>query len=387
MAGAMTGLIAGGGIGGLAAAAALAQRGWSITVFERQPELREAGAGITFSENGLRVLEALGAYDAAMDGANPGTGVELRGVDEEVLDATPLPPRMRLLSSPRRQVLGALQAACARSGVTIVTGREIAGASAGGALRFADGTAAEADLVLGVDGVWSRVRDSLGLAGEHRQTAEGALRTIVAADAADDALFARGRHIESWSGTRRLLIVPLGRGRLYLALTCLASDTDGSRVPVDKATWRASFPHWGHLVERIGTDVTWGVYSIVTTPRWSVGRAAILGDAAHAQPPNLGQGGGMAVQNALALAVALERVQDTAAIPAALAVWEQSVRSLTEHCQKWSVLYGEITTLPDAVRARVVRAAMADPWMVAQLFRAARSEPAGTVASGHHAAG
>src|SRR5574338_267642 len=62
--------IAGAGLGGLTAAAALAQRGWSVRVHERSPELRTAGAGIYVFENGLRVLEAIGAYDAAVAGAH-----------------------------------------------------------------------------------------------------------------------------------------------------------------------------------------------------------------------------------------------------------------------------------------------------------------------------
>lgn len=75
---------------------------------------------------------------------------------------------------------------------------------------------------------------------------------------------------------------------------------------------------------------------------WSSGRTAILGDAAHAQPPNLGQGGGMAMQNGLALATFLEKVQDARDIPEALEAWENNEREIVEHCQKWSCLYGEI---------------------------------------------
>ena len=375
---AKTAVIAGGGIGGLATAVALAQRNWNVQVFERQPQLRESGAGITFSENGLRVLEALGVYEQAMEGANPGTGVELRGRDEMVLDSTPLPSNMRLLSSPRAQVLKALETACTRHGVQVHTGNEVVSATDRGQLRLADGTWVEADLALGIDGIWSKVRTSLGIATTQQQTTEGALRTVISATDEDAPLFERGRHIEVWNGTRRFLIVPLGRGRIYLALTCLSDDTAGRSIPVDVESWSQSFPHWRHLIERIDRDISWNVYSIIKTARWSVGRSAILGDAAHAQPPNLGQGGGMAVQNGLALACMLESAQSRQDIPEALQAWEASVRELTDHCQRWSVLYGEIAELDDAVRNRVISGAMSDPWIRQQLFIPAQSVPIGT---------
>jgi 2-polyprenyl-6-methoxyphenol hydroxylase-like FAD-dependent oxidoreductase len=87
----------------------------------------------------------------------------------------------------------------------------------------------------------------------------------------------------------------------------------------------------------------------------------------------------MAMQNGLALATFLEKVQDARDIPEALEAWENNEREIVEHCQKWSCLYGEISALPDAVRTQVVRSAMANPWSYAQIFRAASHMPTGTV--------
>src|SRR5262249_55769633 len=109
----------------------------------------------------------------------------------------------------------------------------------------------------------------------------------------------------------------------------------------------------------------------------SKGHAAILGDAAHAQTPNLGQGGGMAMQNALALAVALEGVSRREDIPKALAEWEQRERPIIEHCQKWASLYGEIANLPDRLRSLLYKKAMSDPWVAGQIFKAANHVPTG----------
>jgi 2-polyprenyl-6-methoxyphenol hydroxylase-like FAD-dependent oxidoreductase len=120
------------------------------------------------------------------------------------------------------------------------------------------------------------------------------------------------------------------------------------------------------------------VYSVIRCRQWSSGRTAILGDAAHAQTPNLGQGGGMAMQNGLALAVALKDVKDRRDIPPALEAWEQKERPLVDHCQRWASLYGEVTHLPDDVRSRVIRGAMNDTWIAGAVFRAANHVPTGT---------
>ena len=88
----------------------------------------------------------------------------------------------------------------------------------------------------------------------------------------------------------------------------------------------------------------------------------------------------MAMQSALALAAHMEGLTDRRDIPARLEKWERTERPLAEHCQRWSCLYGEVSTLPDDVRARAVPKAMADPWVRSELLRAARSQPTGTAA-------
>ncbi|WP_118133002.1 NAD(P)/FAD-dependent oxidoreductase [Oceanicella sp. SM1341] len=375
---ALSAAIAGGGLGGLAAATALALRGWEVTVLERQPALRASGSGIYIWENGLKVLGALGAAEAVLAEPFRGLAFEQRDSTNAVIDPGPLPADKRLVTVPRSVLLGALRDAALAAGVTVRTGAEVTGASAHGKLALASGETVRADLVVGADGVWSMCRRALGLELSHEQTVEGALRTLVPGTQADLGEDGRDRYIENWNGTRRLLITPISRSEIYLALTCPGSDSAGRQIPVDIASWAASFPHWAHLIGRIGPEVSWGLYSTIRVKSWSAGRAALIGDAAHAQPPNLGQGGGMAMQNGLALACHLEGVRDARDIPAALAAWEAAERELVDHCQKWSCLYGEATFLPDAVRARVVAAAMADPWVQGQVARAANSTPTGT---------
>lgn len=185
------------------------------------------------------------------------------------------------------------------------------------------GAHAEADLAIGADGVWSMVRRSLGLELFHQQTDEGALRTIIPGTPEDLGPDGQDKYIECWSGERRFLITPLNHREIYLALTCQKTDLSGKKSPLDKDSWKTSFPRWAHLIDRTDQILAWAPYSIVKVRSWSSGRTAIIGDAAHAQPPNLGQGGGMAMQSALALAVHLEGIADRRRIPDRLAQWEE----------------------------------------------------------------
>ncbi|BAN47257.1 NAD(P)/FAD-dependent oxidoreductase [Metapseudomonas resinovorans] len=377
MSNAFKAIIAGGGFGGLTAATALAQRGWSVTVYERQHELRASGSGIYIWENGLRILDAIGAQVVSRDSFH-GRAMEQRDRNNQVIDPGDFPPSVRLVTVARKDLLNGLRDAALRAGVEIRTGAEVIGAGAAGDLHFAGARSAQADLAIGADGVWSAVRRALGLELFHQQTDEGALRAIIPGTQEDLGFDGQGKYIELWSGSRRLLITPLNRHEIYLAFTCQKDDLAGKASPLDKAAWIASFPHWAHLIERVDTLLPWAPYSIVKVKAWSAGRTALIGDAAHAQPPNLGQGGGMAMQSGLALATFLEDLEDRRDIPERLQAWEAHERELAEHCQRWSCLYGEVSVLPDDARSRIIHHGMADPWVRSQILRAAQSQPTGT---------
>src|ERR1700761_3567754 len=373
-------IIAGAGFGGLTAAAALAQRGWEVVVYERQSEVRAAGSGIYVWENGLRVLDAIGAE---VSGNYPfrGRAIEQRDHLNVVIDDGALPPDLRLITIPRKELLGAIRTAAEKAGVVIKTGSEVIGATAWGELQFAAGRTESADLAIGADGIWSTVRAALGLELFHEQTFEGALRAIIPGTQAELGEGGQDKYIECWNGDRRFLITPLSHGEIYLAFTCPKSDEAGRCDPFDHASWSQSFPAWRHLIERVSAILTWSPYSIIGVKAWSAGHTAILGDSAHAQPPNLGQGGGMAMQSGLALGAHLEGLSDPRDIPERLAAWERTERPLMEHCQKWSKLYGEISFLPNDVRERVIKHGLADPYVREQMSRAARSIPTGSKAA------
>jgi 2-polyprenyl-6-methoxyphenol hydroxylase-like FAD-dependent oxidoreductase len=366
--------IAGAGFAGLTAACALAQRGWSVRVHERADRLRTTGAGIYIYENGLRVLEAVGAYADAVQGAPFAHTRQVRDGSDRLI-AVHRWSGSRVFSIVRQNVINALAAAAARAGVEIVTGSAAAGATPEGELILADGRRLKADLIVGADGSNSRVRDSLGLLAKRKFLVDGCTRLLMEKTAAERAASDGATTVEYWSGTRRLLYTPCSETEIYIALTMLDSDQAAKAVPVRKDEWKRWFPHLEALLGRIDEQGRYDRFDLIKLKRWSAGRVAIIGDAAHALPPNIGQGGGCAMMNALSLAVYLEEESDVAA---ALSIWERRERPLTEHTQRISYLLGLPTTWPPALRALTLALAGRSKWLTAQRTRTARHRPTGT---------
>ena len=128
----------------------------------------------------------------------------------------------------------------------------------------------------------------------------------------------------------------------------LDSDGDAKAVPVRKDLWKHWFPHVAPLIDRFGVEARYDRFEFLKLKRWSSGKVAVIGDAANALPPNIGQGGGCAMMNGLSLAVYLDRERD---IQRALEQWERAERPLTEHTQRISYWLGLPTTWPPRIRA------------------------------------
>jgi 2-polyprenyl-6-methoxyphenol hydroxylase-like FAD-dependent oxidoreductase len=365
--------IAGAGFAGLTAACALAQRGWSVRVHERGDRLRTTGAGIYIYENGLRVLETVGAYDAAVKGAPVAHTREVRDGRGRLI-STHAWKGSRVFSILRQNVINALADAARRAGVEIVTNSAAVGASPQGELTLADGTRRTAHLVVAADGSNSRLRDGLGLLAKRKYLVDGCTRLLLDKTAGERAT-GDGKTIEYWSGTRRMLYTPCSESDIYIALTMLDTDAIAKAVPVRKDDWKRWFPQLENLIDRIGTQGRYDRFELIKLKSWSAGRVACLGDAAHALPPNIGQGGGCAMMNALSLAAHLER---EAEISAALRIWERIERPLTEHTQRISYWLGLPTTWPPALRAAALGVAGRSKWLTAQRTRTALHRPTGT---------
>ncbi len=365
--------IVGAGFAGLAAACALAQRGWRVRVHERAPVLRTTGAGIYIYENGLRVLETLGAYNAAVAGAPVAHTREVRDDKNRVISVHRW-AGSRVFSIVRQNVINALAAAATRAGAEIITGSTVVGATALGEIELASGQRITADLVVGADGNNSKVRDAVGLLARRRYLPDGAIRLLMDKTEAERAAEG-GTTVEYWSGSRRVLYTPCSETDIYIALTMLHADEIGKAVPVNKPEWKRAFPHLAALIDRIGTQGRYDRFELITLKRWSAGKVAMLGDAAHALPPNIGQGGGCAMMNALSLAVYLDRHSD---VPAALEAWERAERPLTDHTQRISYLLGVPTTWPPLLRTFTFGIAGKSKWLVRQRTRTALHRPTGT---------
>lgn len=338
--------IAGAGFAGLTLATALAQRGWSVRVHEADVELRALGAGIYIWENGLRVLKAIGAYEDVLAGAHQAPLYEARLNDNTVLSSDEFgsPTKGRMLTMTRWHLYQAVLKVARGAGVEIVTSSKAIGADASGLLILQSGERMKADLVVGADGVRSKVRDSLGLLKHRIKHRDGVIRLIVDRDTSEIGHPIWDNVINFWAPARRILYSPCSTRELYLVLVALATDSEAIAVPVNRAAWAQTFPNLAPILQRIGMRGRYDLYESTDLKAWSVGRVAILGDAAHAMPPTLGQGAGCAMMNALALAVT---VSEHGEVPGALELWERRERPLTSHTQRLSGLIAEERTGSD----------------------------------------
>jgi 2-methyl-3-hydroxypyridine 5-carboxylic acid dioxygenase len=309
-----------------------------VRVHERGPIPREDGAGIFLWENGLLALEALGAhrllegrtYAASQWEDRDGEGRQL------AVRPFPLPGGLRMVTLSRRDLHAALIERSLEAGVEIVNGSSVAAAQPDGALVTADGARWAADLAVAADGIHSAARSSLDVAATHHRFEEFLIfRFLVALARAPGSEGVWRNYVDYWDfeRRRRVLYVPCNQTDLYVMLSAGSRDP-AAALPLEVEPWRESFPALRDVLEAFPPGIRRDSYEAMTLPRWSLGRAAIVGDAAHAMPPTIGQGAGTAMMNALSLAVALDREED---VEAALAAWEQAERPATEQAQRTSV--------------------------------------------------
>lgn len=340
--------VVGGGIGGLAVAGSLAARGWRVVVHERAKELREVGAGIYLKENALRPLDALGVTSELVGKGTRLTGSEIhdrrgrrllkRTVDNE-----------RVYTVKRIDLHEALADAARKHGAQIELNSNIEFVGPDGTIEIA-GKRVRTDLIVGADGIGSTVRDRLGLTRKAVQLPNGSTRILVPRLESDRA----DRSIEYWRKDKRVMVVPCG-GSTYLCASSRESDARAVALPFDVDYWTSCFPELGELFARVDPlDAIHHAHGYARVHGWSSGVGAIIGDAVHGQPPNLGQGAGLAIANGYALAEQLDR----ASIPDALRLWEKVERPLTEAVQNWSYRWDGVVhgwpTFGEPARSAVV---------------------------------
>jgi len=366
--------IAGGGLAGMMVAARLAQLGWSVRLHERSDDLRMFGAGIWLWENGLKSLRAIGAYDSAVHRAKEikewriadGAGNTLMSRYMTEGDGLLLPPRADLYEAMIERVKA--------FGVDIVVSSEAIGAEPDGTLLLANGQRLKADLVVAADGIGSVIRDRLLCASWVDYGRQGGIRMLIERQTQepDDLI------VEYWEDTWRLLYNPCTDGEDYIFLSAPIGDEGASRLPVDREAWTRKFPRAARLIEVFAEAGRWDQIGNVRCRKWSVGKVALLGDAAHAMPPNLGQAANMAFTNAMALA---HTVTHEPSVPEALVKWEQSARPLTDHVQWFSYIYDFVLAAWPSkffkLRSDFIRTISKTEWFENSLNRGARAVPLG----------
>ena len=188
-----------------------------------------------------------------------------------------------------------------------------------------------ADLVIGADGIGSIVRQQSGLEISARLMGSGSTRVLIPRKESDTV----DTSGEYWRGHKRVLLAPVSKDLIYLCASSREDDQRGVAMPFDAAYWSEIFPELSDNFNRIapGTGVH-HVHGYIRVSGWHRGRIALIGDAAHGQPPNLGQGAGMAISNGQALAGELDRTPD---VEAALTNWERENRKFTLQVQNWSI--------------------------------------------------
>lgn len=327
--------IVGAGFAGLVAATAFAQRGWSVRLHERGPRIRAFGAGIFVWQNGIHVMRAIGAYEDMMRNAHEAPKYFARDADGKLLGSDTFGSQAgsRMLTMTRQTLHSAIHAAALCAGVEFRLNSKVISAEESGAIRTEDGATFRGDLVVGADGVNSIVRDSLDLLDYREKTGFGGMRLLIAREPTDS------EHIQSFrsAGSRMTHYVPCDPDNIYLCFTTSADDAAGCALPFDRQAWGETFPRLRALYSRIGDQGRWDHYETLKLKAWSRGRVAIIGDAAHAMTPSLGQGAGCSMMNGLSLAVAASGGPLTEAV---LARWEREERPLTEHTQD----YAQLTT-------------------------------------------
>jgi salicylate hydroxylase len=348
-------LIAGGGIGGLALALALARRGVASTLLERNETFSEAGAGIQIGPNGMHVLTALGVADALAPAAG-------RPVAIRVLEAT----RGRQFASlplgewiaerhgapywvaHRADLQAALLARVrAEPRIEVLTGFEVVDVAGHGdaiEARSARGGTRRGRLLVGADGIWSRLREVVAPAVALTFSGRTAQRAVVPVDTVPEGIdctavcawLAPGAHVVHY---------PIRAGR-EIAIVVVVEErferhewNTPAEPPQDKTAIRRLDRTLVGLLEASRDWRKWGLFECAELPAWTAGPLALIGDAAHPVLPFLAQGGVLALEDAIELA---EAIVCEPSVSAALARYERARRPRAARVQAASRRNGRI---------------------------------------------
>ena len=363
-------LIAGGGIGGLAAALAVARAGWEVRLYERAAEFTEVGAGVQLGPNVTRILQAWGleeelravaAFPDRLQVRNATSGADLGTL---ALGARALQrygaPYATIHRADLHRIL--CMAAGSAPNVHLNLDHWLAGYTDDGkvvTLNTVAGQQIEGDALLGADGLWSHVRQQLLNDGPPRVTGHLAYRTMLRQSALPAAL--RSTQVTAWLGPRLHVVQYPVRGGEWMNVVAIVHGDP----PADAQGWdhganaadlaRAMGATCAPLRELIAavpdatvSDHAWRLWALADRPpvegaeQMACGLVALAGDAAHPMRPYLAQGAGMAIEDAAELARAL--AMDAVDVPTrlkryALARWQRCARVQARSIRNGSIFH------------------------------------------------
>ncbi|HWA34704.1 MAG TPA: FAD-dependent monooxygenase [Cyclobacteriaceae bacterium] len=309
--------IIGGGIGGLTLAIALSRKGLNVQVFESAPAFKPLGAGLSLATNAMRALADIGIEKEVMTYGK--VIKQMFGKDESgrvisFTDAEKLTARFGVVNNftihraDLHQVLiGLLPADAIQLGKTLVDFEQHAG---GVKISFADGTTSEVEYLIACDGIHSPARKKLLPGSLPRYAGYTCWRAVV-----DDLPegFNENETTETWGRGRRFGVVPLSNKRVYWFATCNAPQNDAAMKNSKAKELQTMFSNFHFPVPQIlartkDEQIIWSdIIDIKPVRQFAFGRILLMGDAAHATTPNLGQGACMAIEDAATLSNGLTK--------------------------------------------------------------------------------
>ena len=336
--------IIGGGIGGVAAAVALRRAGIQTVVYERASQLREGGAGMMLWPNATRVLRELGLLDILAARCSPNTHFLVRSSSGKILMKIALgefevPAICARRSDLLHTLLTALPTHCVHLDHAF---HHLEQSKNKVRIYFENGAVKEHDAVIGADGVRSRVRAELF--GDSAPIYRG-YAVWRGVGRYDGAAVSPGDNSETWGSGKRFGILNIGQDCFawYATANVSADHQDGPSGR--KLELQKMFAGWHDPIADLiaATDeksiMKHGAYDRPALQRWGARMVTLLGDAAHPCTPNLGQGGCMALEDALALA---KCAAEEDSIETSLRRYESLRRGRTSHIQQRSLLMGRI---------------------------------------------
>lgn len=341
--------IAGGGVGGLAAAIALRQQGHDVTVFEQARGFSRVGADINLTPNVVRAIDGLGAGAAIRErGARPtfrisrdwDTGAEtsrlgMGNIAEEQYGA----PQVTI---HRADIINALAENFPLENIQFDKRvRTLSQNDAGVTVQFEDGSEARFDVVVGADGIHSRVRSALFGEEKPRFTGVVSFRSVVPTE--------RVKHVPEieaftkWWGPNpqsQIVTFPLNQGRETFVFATTGQDswheeswTSEGDVNELRGFYKDFHADARALLEACDSTLKSALYEREPLPQWSVGTVTLLGDACHPMLPFMAQGAGMAIEDAVVLGRALAGVSHRAQAGDALRRYEKTRQERTAKIQ------------------------------------------------------